>query len=74
MKKIHKKCTIPDGTPPHCVCGWEYPHECRGGHPILPAEVCRKIWGLAAEGVPFTRIAQVTGESLTVVRRVVHQS
>jgi hypothetical protein len=74
MKKIHRQCTIPDGTPPHCVCGYEYPGECRGGHPIMPGSEWQRITGLAAGGVSFRQIADQTGHSLTTVRRVVHAS
>ena len=59
-----------DGSP--CACGYVYPAQCRGGHPILPAATRDAITGRAAAGVPFARIAEQTSVSLHTVRRVVH--
>jgi hypothetical protein len=55
------------------ICGYVYPGECRGGHPILLGDAYAAVTSRAAEGVPFTRIAEETGLSLDIVRRVVHR-
>lgn len=60
------------GDPTRCTCGQLYPAECRGGLPILPSAIGAAITSQAAEGVPFTRIAEQVGVSLHTVRRVVH--
>ena len=58
--------------PSRCTCGYVYPVYCRGGHPILRAETRDAIRTRAAAGMPFARIAEETGLSLHLVRRVVH--
>ena len=58
--------------PSRCTCGYVYPGYCRGGHPILRAETRDAITTRAAASMPFARIAEETGLSLHLVRRVVH--
>jgi hypothetical protein len=60
------------GDPSRCTCGYLYPAQCRGGHPILPAATRDAITSRVAAGVPFAQIAEQTGVSLYTVRRVVH--
>ena len=55
-----------------CTCGYVYPGECRGGIPILLSDAYAAVISRAAAGVSFTRIAEEVGQSLRVVRRVVH--
>lgn len=77
-RRHHEPCQqvpgfcIDPGTEPHCLCGYVYPDHCRGGHPILPAEVGGKLRRLAAEGVSFAKIAAELGLTVHTVRRVVH--
>jgi hypothetical protein len=69
MRKIHK----PDpGNPDTCTCGYTYPAYCRGGHPILTADTGRRLRDMAADGVPFTRIAAELNLTVHIVRRIVH--
>jgi hypothetical protein len=58
--------------PDRCLCGEEYPRQCRGGIPILRAETGQRIRSLAAQGVPFPQIAARADVSVGTVRRVVH--
>jgi hypothetical protein len=60
------------GDPSRSNRGYVYPGYCRGGHPIVRAATREAITTRAAAGVPFARIAEQTGLSVHLVRRVVH--
>jgi len=78
VKRYHEPCQqepgwcVRPGAPAHCLCGHCYPQQCEGGHPVLPGTDVRKITSLAAEGVAFTKIAQLAGHTVGTVRKVVH--
>lgn len=69
QKKTHMQ---DPANPRACACGYVYPTYCRGGHPILRAEVGGKLRDLADAGVPFTKIAAELGLTVHTVRRVIH--
>jgi len=73
-RATHRKFHAEDPQDPsRCTCGYIYPAQCRGGHPILQAATHDAITSKAAAGVPFVQIAEQTGLSVHTVRRVVHR-
>jgi len=69
----HRKFHTEDrDDPSRCTCGYAYPVQRRGGHPILQAATSDAITSKAAAGVRFAQIAEQTGLSLYTLRQVVH--